>query len=848
MGGKPRPTGYVICLLILSAFVGIGLHTYAQFPERHESQAPVPSDVQAAAQTIPDRIDLANAILTTTSRDLLTDADLLSVNVSREVFTTSLQGFPTNGSSYILLSTGIAENAPGQAADFESINVNGPSEIGGSPDGFDAFDLTRFLVELSIPMNAQFASFDFKFCTEENPTFLGSQFQDYFIANASIKGSTSPRNIAILPDNNIVNVDNAAAFSNAVGGASENPTAPFPSPNDVVYNACTDKLTASIDVSNSGGQTLRLLFEIGDASDAILDSAVLIDNLKFVSSKSIAEKRDLINELTHLEVCFDILFNIVQLDLPAISYQEKEAKDFLSEIESQTPFDPSQIAALKRLNLAEQVLKDIYLGSQGKCADGAAIIADDVASSLAGLVGMALEAKRVFDELAKGLSIIPLIGNKLADLANAAGTKLFNIMFEAIQDGATLMNEFCPEKGICEEVTRYVSSEALTSIRASIEALTKPRDFVSGGLIEDTVRLVANEAIVTPLYVRLLTQDDLNKAVKLAQNQDFSGSLNRSLKITNTLTDNAHQNISNKHNTFDMASKIADIARAVGTISDIVALVPAAGQIAAIVGAVSKGVAVGSYITVIGDGGGLLFFTLPDTVSEGVKASFHPGLVTTSSVSSNAGQSTTVASNAARSGMVSAAQLNTLQASASQLNAFLKQLVSLIKAGDEKAVVNGADELLALDQKFSSELRSTMESIRTSSRDAFGEAPNFKALFLKLGRSRTESMFDRATLFGFLAEFIQSVSGAGVSAVSLSTSASSPEKKLLNQIELVIKSNNEVVKVVGEVEASISSTRLVQIPMLTQWGLVLVTVLMMSLLIFKLWRNTNLTGGNGRRG
>lgn len=47
------------------------------------------------------------------------------------------------------------------------------------------------------------------------------------------------QNIALLPDDSLVDVDNANIFSNNPGGTSENPTPTFPSPNDVKYNAVT---------------------------------------------------------------------------------------------------------------------------------------------------------------------------------------------------------------------------------------------------------------------------------------------------------------------------------------------------------------------------------------------------------------------------------------------------------------------------------------------------------------------------------------------------------------------------------------------------------------------------------
>ncbi|OGY99460.1 MAG: hypothetical protein A2945_01220 [Candidatus Liptonbacteria bacterium RIFCSPLOWO2_01_FULL_52_25] len=221
-----------------------------------------------------DISSLANAILAPDTSQFFTSAAFTGADVQTHVFTQGLQGFPTNGNSFLVLSSGVASQAPGTASTFVSNTVGGGTGV--SPDGFNALDVATLTLTLNVPNDAQMLSFGFKFGTEENPTFLNSVFQDFF--TAKINGST---NIALLPNNDTVTVDNADPFSNDITGDSTLPTGEFPSPNDVVYNAVLrNTQTASFNLTPFRGQTITIAFQIGDAFDSALDSAAFIDNLR----------------------------------------------------------------------------------------------------------------------------------------------------------------------------------------------------------------------------------------------------------------------------------------------------------------------------------------------------------------------------------------------------------------------------------------------------------------------------------------------------------------------------------------------------------------------------------------
>jgi len=232
----------------------------------------------------PTPAQMAAAISPSATLDHLTASSFTGAPEQAAVFLTPLQGFPTEGTRYLVLSSGIAALTPGVATTFVSHSVGGPSLPAGaplaSPNGLASFDVASFTVSFSLPETVADLSFDWKFGTEENPSFTSS-FPDYFRADVFTPATNGqPQNIAVLLNARPVTVTNAAPFSNAVTGSSGSPGPPFPTPNDVVYNAVTrETQKASIDLSNFAGQNVTIQFRVADVNDAILNSAAFIDNL-----------------------------------------------------------------------------------------------------------------------------------------------------------------------------------------------------------------------------------------------------------------------------------------------------------------------------------------------------------------------------------------------------------------------------------------------------------------------------------------------------------------------------------------------------------------------------------------
>ena len=237
-------------------------------------------------QVLPTPERLASAILTSNTINCLVDVEYVGIPAQSTIFTESLQGFPTNSSQFIVLSNGLASEVPGTAVNFLSFLTGGPSLSPGapqsSPDNLQSNDVVTFSLVFKVPNNPGNLSFDWKFGTDENPTFTQS-FPDYF--RADVFTSSGVFNIALLPNNEPVTVTNAAPYSNNVTGSSENPQPPFPVPNDVGYNAVTQIYTASLNLAPYAGEEITLAFRVADVNDSSIDSAVFIDYLRIDGCK-----------------------------------------------------------------------------------------------------------------------------------------------------------------------------------------------------------------------------------------------------------------------------------------------------------------------------------------------------------------------------------------------------------------------------------------------------------------------------------------------------------------------------------------------------------------------------------
>jgi hypothetical protein len=194
-----------------------------------------------------------------------------------------LSGFPTAGNSFTILTTGDSA-----AADDPNDSESTTTGLGyHSPNRGDANDPTTLGVSFNVPASDNCLNFDYKFFSEEFPEFVGSSFNDRFIAEldqtnwvAAGASSTSPLDFAAKGTEVSINSIGPTAVSaaNATG---------------TTYDSATGTITTKTPVT-AGAHTLYL--SIFDASDSAYDSAVFIDNLRFTNeSKAKCSPPDIFN-------------------------------------------------------------------------------------------------------------------------------------------------------------------------------------------------------------------------------------------------------------------------------------------------------------------------------------------------------------------------------------------------------------------------------------------------------------------------------------------------------------------------------------------------------------------------
>ena len=192
------------------------------------------------------------------------------------VSTTGLAGFPTDGSSYAILTNGdatAAANPNSNASDSPGPDDDqSAADGGGNIRGDSDYDVTILKIDLNVPADSNCLSIDFRFLSEEYPEYVGQAFNDAFIAELdsstwTTSGSTitAPNNFAFAPGNVPISV-------NATGASSVSPA----NAAGTTYDAATALLTASTPIT-PGSHSLYL--SIFDAGDDILDSAVFVDDL-----------------------------------------------------------------------------------------------------------------------------------------------------------------------------------------------------------------------------------------------------------------------------------------------------------------------------------------------------------------------------------------------------------------------------------------------------------------------------------------------------------------------------------------------------------------------------------------
>lgn len=213
---------------------------------------------------------MAAALTTETSGPLTATVLTAPSPVTLDVRQDPVAGFPRNGDSYLVMSTGDAGilTNPNESAG------SGLSLGGGNVRGNTDFDVTIVRIDFSVPSTANcLVGIDFRFLSEEYPEFVGSSFNDAFVVEVddstwTTNGSqiSAPDNIAFDPSGNPITI-NASGVTSMNAAEAEGTT----------FDGATPVLRAATPLT-PGPHSLYL--SIFDQGDQILDSAVLVDNLQ----------------------------------------------------------------------------------------------------------------------------------------------------------------------------------------------------------------------------------------------------------------------------------------------------------------------------------------------------------------------------------------------------------------------------------------------------------------------------------------------------------------------------------------------------------------------------------------
>jgi uncharacterized repeat protein (TIGR01451 family) len=202
--------------------------------------------------------------------------------------------FPTDGSNFAVLTTGNANLAGTPNTDPNSgvndgciLGLDANCSADGDPTSkgakrTEAHDVSILKIPLTVPAGKSCLSFDYRFLSEEFPEWVGTPFNDAFIAeldtnswtatgSSAVSPISAPKNFAFDPAGRPVSINAAGTSSMAPGPAF-----------DTTYDGATPILTASTPIT-AGMHALYL--SIFDQGDHILDSAVFVDNLRLSSAK-----------------------------------------------------------------------------------------------------------------------------------------------------------------------------------------------------------------------------------------------------------------------------------------------------------------------------------------------------------------------------------------------------------------------------------------------------------------------------------------------------------------------------------------------------------------------------------
>ena len=199
---------------------------------------------------------------------------------------TAFSGFPLSGADFGLLSTGdplLLENDPAlpdtpEQNDYEDSGKSLiDSENLATERGLSVHDATTLRIDVLVPDQANCLALNYRFLSDEFPEFVGSQFNDAFMAelDTTTWRADDTSNDIIAPNDFATKVGVPVSVNGVGPTAVSNAEAAA-----TTFDAATGLVTSKTPVT-PGSHSLYL--SVFDQGDHIYDSVVMLDRLGFIN-------------------------------------------------------------------------------------------------------------------------------------------------------------------------------------------------------------------------------------------------------------------------------------------------------------------------------------------------------------------------------------------------------------------------------------------------------------------------------------------------------------------------------------------------------------------------------------